>query len=308
MTDPYARALRSRPPAQAIHWVEQAVGHGARVTSVSRLSGGDSSALHALTVVRGGQPQRLVLRRFVRADWLAEEPDLAAHEAAALRLLEGAAVPAPRVIAVDEDGATSGGPSVLMTRLPGRTVLAPSDMESWLAQMAAILPHIHSVQPAPDSLPWTYEPYNDVPALRVPVWARRQGEWERALAVARSPAPPSAEHLIHRDYHAANVLWSRGGITGIVDWVNACRGPAGVDIGHCRRNLALLHSVAIADRFLDYCLGWAAYDPYWDILTLTDWLPDAGTYAGSRDVGIEVTAEAARARADEYVVSLVARL
>lgn len=278
------------------------------MTSVRRLRGGVSSAVHALTIERDSATKRLVLRRFVRTDWVAREPDIAKREAAALRLLDRRNIPAPRLLAVDEDGSASGVPSLLMTRLPGRTVLAPADEDSWLRQMADLLPPIHAIQPTVGDMPWTFAPYNDVASLKAPTWTRQPRAWERALAVARGPAPQAGRHLIHRDHHPANILWSRGRISGIVDWVNACRGPAGADIGHCRRNLALSHGVAVADRFLSYCLEWAEYDPYWDIIALTDWLPGGDTYAGWSDVGLHVKKRTVRARADEYAGSLVARL
>lgn len=300
--------LRVPPTPESLRWVESVIGPGAHVTSVRRLRGGVSSAVHALTVKQGGQTSRLVLRRFVRADWVAREPDIARREAAALRLLARSNVPAPRLIAVDEDNSTAGVPSVLMTRLPGRTVLASSDVDSWLQQMTDMLPRIHAARPTAAELPWRYEPYNDPATLRAPDWSKRPCDWEVALAVAKGNRPGDGEHLIHRDYHPANLLWLRSRISGVADWVNACRGPAGVDIGHCRRNLALLHGVAVADRFLDYCLDWAHYDPYWDIITLTDWLPEAETYAGWPDLGVDVTTANVRARADEYVASLIARL
>ena len=308
MPSPDERTLHVPPTPESLRWVEAAIGPGARALSVRRLRGGVSSAVHALVVEREAEIQHLVLRRFVRADWFAREPEIAQREAAALRLLEGTDVPAPHLIAVDEDGSASGVPSVLMTRLRGHIVLAPPDIDSWLRQIAEALPRIHGTRPSVDEMPWTYKPYNDVTSLDVPTWSARPAEWARALDVARGPSPPAAEHIIHRDYHPANILWSSGRITGIVDWVNACRGPAGMDIGHCRRNLALSHGIQAADRFLDYCLGWAAYHPYWDIMTLTDWLPSGDTYDGWTDLGLDVPVRTVRARADEYVASLVGRL
>jgi hypothetical protein len=48
-----------------------------------------SSAVHVVHLEdRSGERFRLVLRRYVREDWLAEEPDVAAREADALRILE----------------------------------------------------------------------------------------------------------------------------------------------------------------------------------------------------------------------------
>jgi len=46
----------------------------------------------------------LVLRRYVRDDWLAKEPDLATREADALRILEDSPLPVPRLVAVDPTG------------------------------------------------------------------------------------------------------------------------------------------------------------------------------------------------------------
>jgi aminoglycoside phosphotransferase (APT) family kinase protein len=104
----------------------------------------------------------------VRTDWLGREPDIASREAAALRLLEGTDVSAPCLIAVDADGSASGVPSVLMTRLRGRVVLAPPDIDSWLRQMAAALPRIHAARPSGSEMPWTYRPYNDISSLQIP--------------------------------------------------------------------------------------------------------------------------------------------
>jgi hypothetical protein len=59
----------------------------ARVVRFAALAGGTSSAMHAVDVRDvGGRTRRLVLRRFVRRDWLEEEPDAPRREAAALAL------------------------------------------------------------------------------------------------------------------------------------------------------------------------------------------------------------------------------
>ena len=115
------RLLRGAPPEPALAWCAAAVGPGARVERVAALDGGTSSAVHAVDVVdAGGRAHRLVLRRFVRADWLAREPDIARREGAALALLAGSEVPAPALVALDPDGREAGAPAVLMTRLAGR--------------------------------------------------------------------------------------------------------------------------------------------------------------------------------------------
>ena len=62
--------------------------------SARALHGGMSSAVHLLTTQHaGGQRHRAVLRRFVRPELNAEEPDIAGHEARALRVAEAVDVP-----------------------------------------------------------------------------------------------------------------------------------------------------------------------------------------------------------------------
>jgi hypothetical protein len=87
-----ATLLRGAPPERALRWVESRVGRGARAIKVRALDGGTSSAIHAVDVrTLSGPISRLVLRRFVRADWLAEEPDAPRREAEALRSFADAA-------------------------------------------------------------------------------------------------------------------------------------------------------------------------------------------------------------------------
>ena len=65
-----------------------------------------------------------------------------------------------------------------------------------------------------------------------------------------------------------------GVVSGIVDWPNTCLGPAGIDVGHCRVNLALLHGVEFADLFLEAYQRHATefiYDSYFDIVSIFDY-------------------------------------
>ena len=252
------QVLRGPLPARAIAWCERAA--GGRAAAVRALTGGASSAVHAVDLADG---RALVLRRFVRPEWLAEEPDIAEREAAALALVDRSTVPTPRLVAVDPTGAEAGDPAVLMTRLPGRVVWRPDDLDGFLRGLAALLPAIHATPVDGAALP-DYEPY----ALEThapPGWSRRPEVWERAFAIFDGPAPAGARLLIHRDFHPGNVLWADGGVSGVVDWASAEIGAPAADIGHCRWNLARALSLDAADRFLALT-GVADYDPYWDVV------------------------------------------
>jgi hypothetical protein len=126
------RLLRGPVPEQALRWAAAAVGPGSRVRVTEPLAGGMSSAVHALDIEdAAGRIHELVLRRFVRLDWLAEEPDLSDREATALSLVEASLVPTPRLVAASAD-------AVLMTRLPGQVEWDPP-----LRRLAELLPLIH---------------------------------------------------------------------------------------------------------------------------------------------------------------------
>ena len=301
-------AIPRRLPDQAREWVARAIGDGAHVVSTRRLrGGGGSSDVRALVIEdQRGRRKRLVLRRYIKAEWLAVEPDLAAREARVLQYLaaiEG--VPVPGVVAVDEDGSEAGAPSVLVTLVPGRLDLAPRD-DRWFERLAALLPPLHAA-PVPESLQ-PYRPYFHPERLEVPEWTHRSDAWGRALAIVRERAsgdPSDSPRFVHRDFHPGNVLWSRGRVTGVVDWTNASAGPPAVDVAHCRTNLVIMHGLPAAERFREAHEGLtsAKHDPYYDLSDVFDMAPfdhvhDVWRLAGVPDL------ETVRARVDEYVVRL----
>jgi aminoglycoside phosphotransferase (APT) family kinase protein len=272
------RLLRGRPPASALRWCAAAVGRGATVIDVRPLAGGTSSAVHALDVRDArGAVRRLVLRRFVRADWLALEPDLAVREAAALTVAAAVAVPTPLLVADDPDGAHAGVPAILMTRLEGAVVWRPADAESFLRHLAAILPALHGA-PLPE--PPTLRPYSPY-GLRIsgpPPWSGRPAMWRRALAAFREPPPRARRCFIHRDFHPGNVLWRAGTVCGLVDWASASVGDPDADVGHCRMNLARVLGLEAANRFLALhrsVAGAGDYHPFWDIAAALGGFEDA---------------------------------
>lgn len=299
---------------KTLRWVEEREGQGAKVVSAASLKGGISSAVYGLKIKQGDTCHDSVLRQFTNAEWLREEPELAWHETAALQAAWAAGLPSPRWLACDPDGGACGLPTVLMTRLPGRVVLAPADLSGWLEGLARTLAEIHAADVPP--IGWSYFTYNEVSRLIVPEWTRVPEAWRRIIDRVQGPPPSYRPQFIHRDYHPTNVLWQEGQVSGVVDWVNACMGPAGIDTGHCRLNLVQMYGVAAADAFLD-CYRFAtqqfgcdANDPYWDMLCLIEMLPGPPeVYQGWPDLGLDaLSPELIARRLDEYAESLVRKL
>lgn len=255
-----------------LRWVARQFGRGARIVSVRRLRGGSSTAIHAVDIEdRQGRRHALVLRRFIRPNW--KYPGLPRREANVLEQLERAGYPAPRLIAFDAEPAECDARALLMTRLPGRVELAPKNMTAWLRQMAAALPPVHDVPIGTGLRP--YRPYSAPRTLDVPAWSQEPKAWRAVLGLARSPQPRTRPRFIHRDYHPGNILWQRGRLSGVIDWINAAAGPPGIDIAHCRVNLVRLHGIRVADRFLaEYAsvtgTSVSDYQPYWDAIALVD--------------------------------------
>jgi aminoglycoside phosphotransferase (APT) family kinase protein len=261
----------SRPPAELIAWVEQVLGSGARVAGWTRLTGGLTSMVHALTVERTGARERYVLRWWEPdsewQQWILRAVPL---ETAVLMKLERSGIPVPRVIASTTD-AVLGGPAVLMTRLPGEVQLMPDDRERWLRAMAQMLARIHAL--AIDEKP--FASWLDRQHWSPPPDASRPGVWAQAIALVAEERAPTRTCFLHRDYQHFNLLWSRERLTGVVDWSEACVGPPEIDVGHCRLNLTVLFSADVADRFREMYEAESGYkvDAPWDVHALLSYGP-----------------------------------
>ena len=301
------------PSAATLRWVADALGAGAKIKRLRRLAGATSSVLHKIEADYKGRSVEFVLRQFFDAEWLKLEPDLARHEASNLERARAVELPTPELIAFDESGAACGGvPSTLTTFLPGSVELQPEDFAGWLRGLAEAALRVHSVEA--EDYGWRFYHYTDVSSLEPPRWSSVPELWERAIETANGRWPDARACFIHRDYHPNNVLWQKGRVSGLVDWVNACRGVANFDVAWCRQNLVQLYGVEAADRFLaDYgALAGARFDyhPFWDLLAATEFLPGPpGVYPGWLDFGIRhLDAKIILERADAYLVSIMARL
>jgi aminoglycoside phosphotransferase (APT) family kinase protein len=148
-----------------------------------------SSAMHLLTVRgSGAQRRQAVLRRYVRPELNADEPDIAVREAQALSVAESVVVPTPSLLAIDPAGGEAGAPAVLMSRLPGRVEWWPADIDRWLRGLAGVLPHIHASPLPPAGVLRRFAPYPQT-SYRPPGWARYPAVWERAAEISQGPVP-----------------------------------------------------------------------------------------------------------------------
>jgi len=273
-------------PERTVEWLRSVLGSTARVHEIATLPD-TSHTNHRLRIQSPeGAELELLLRRYTDVELLASDPwHSPTDEVAALRALEHADLPVPRLIAEDASGDLCEVPTLLLTWVPGHPPGTPDDLDAFARRLAEPLPAIHAVDVPPSIR--AYEPYfvSDgftVADLRPPAWALDTRTWERAFEVVASEPPETPTRFIHRDYHHGNTVWEHGVLTGVVDWTTGCVGPPGIDLAQARINLAWDFDLAMADGFLD---AWRALDPgldhhpYWDVLDAVDWLGD-GTAPG----------------------------
>lgn len=124
-----------------------------------------------------------MLRRYVRADQVADDPAVAAHEAAVLELVERIAIPTPRLIGVDPTGEHAGTPAVLMTELAGQPQWAAN--RRWMRQLVEVLIEVHAIDAVAVRPFAVYARESYV----LPKWATKPTVWERAIGRERVVGP-----------------------------------------------------------------------------------------------------------------------
>lgn len=281
--------------------MERSAGRGYRIVRVRRLTGGIETATHELTLRRSDDadtsPLKLVLRRPHLAS-VARDPDRTARiaEALAHAAIHAPSLPIPEVVAHD-------GGALLMRKLPGRIELTPKSSRSWLQQLADTLRTIHGIPLMPHAPTWSEPP--ELGDRRPPPWSEHPHLWDQALErVAAGPPPPADGELsfVHGDFQHFNLLWSRGRLTGIVDWSAYDTHQRSRDAGHCRLNLAILYGADVANDFARrYGLP---VDPWWDLFETVIFLPSWGDtitrQVGNR-LGAPVDVDAIHRRVDEHL-------
>ncbi|MDG4861540.1 aminoglycoside phosphotransferase family protein [Streptomyces sp. T-3] len=303
-------------------WVRRHLEAGERIVGAEALHGGTTADMRRLTIgMRDGGTRHLVLRSFVDPTRQGPADDLMHREADALTTLTGTGMPAPRLVAVDPTAAHCEYPSLLMTHLPGRTVLDDEGLGTRLPLLARQLVAVHSVRPA--VRPRQYLALTTADTVVIPE-GTDAAVWAAAIDVIRKPAPRYEGRFLHRDFQPGNVLFdvlaedpagaAGARITGVVDWAAASWGPADLDVAHCSTNLALLHGPVWGLRFTEAyqeaggMLASAADERlYWQVrepLAFSEevqWLAQPWREAGRTELTTRVVEE----RLDAYVASLM---
>jgi aminoglycoside phosphotransferase (APT) family kinase protein len=279
-------------------WVSNEVGPGARVISVTDLTQvGYGSGPWRFEVALGSSTIRLILHAAPERDRSAIfEFDV--HRAA-LELASSAGIQAPRFVAMDT-GSVDGRVVLLQTALPGNSRIPQRPDPVRLRTLGRALGSIHGVFPGNDSgLPRRSRSLEGVDFSVIPVPASSADLFARAHVLTDDASPaPGKTVFVHGDLWQGNTMWESGVYQGAIDWDCAGVGPAGIDLGSLRLDVAVMYGSTAAD---EVSAGWkesTGRSPedvaYWDVVSclcsppdLSYWLPNFH-HQGRTDLSLDL--------------------
>ena len=299
------------PTADTLSWAARSVGPRAHVRTAEPLS--DRSASWRLDLA-GTEIATVVLRAGDPTDHVARQR--IAAEVAALTAADSR-VPAPRLIATDVTGDEASQLAIVSTFLEGSSAVPRTVDDEHLRTLGRAVALLAGIDPGEQA---RLLPPCDRPLQGVDFRALRAAgdstplldEAEQAIAAAAVPAHRQA--LVHGDCWQGNMMWRGETFVGFVDWESAGRGPAGIDLGYLRMDVAVHFGPERIDAVL---AGWLDADgprladlAYWDVLAglctpadLRAWVPVLAG-AGRADLDADIVS----ARRDRFLVDALARL
>jgi aminoglycoside phosphotransferase (APT) family kinase protein len=281
------------------------------------MRGGISSSVYLVKIRTSDGDRRAVVVRRYGEYWQRTDPAASGREFKLLTELAETSFPAPKPLLLDAEGGLFGAPTVVMTRLPGRPLLAPADLRGYLEQMATRLAELHAVPTTgldflPDQRTMVNRTLGSRPATDDPlqhaVWDAALDEWARVAQL------PHRHVLVHGDYWPGNLLWLRGRLVGVVDWEQPRLGDPTKDVATCRGDLAVLFGMPAADDFLalyEAAAGQAVtYLRFWDLWISTEAVREMPDWAVAyRVLGRpDLTSELATGRIRQFARAAVERL
>lgn len=215
----------------------------APVARVRWLGGGIGSATHTVTYEDGFS---VVMKRYP------SDPDSVHCEWERLTFAHAARLPVPEPLGVDLGGDWFGCPTVVMSRMPGRAELAPSNHVRYVREVVAALGQVHAVDVSRATGSVVTPHFVDT---WVPPDEPSEGVLDASVAdrllttlVAAHPWTTADQRVFnHGDFHPGNLLWSRGRLTGIVDWSGARVGYRAGDVAYFANEAELLLGAEVGD-------------------------------------------------------------
>jgi aminoglycoside phosphotransferase (APT) family kinase protein len=297
------------PSDQVLRWAAQAIGGTSVVSAESLSSGSDhrDSGTFRLRVEGASAGTTDVILKVMVPIWI--NARMVRTNARALQLAETYGLPAPRLIAADLDGSTSGTVATLETFLPGNSDVPRTASPARLREAGAAIARVHTFEhPIEPDLPHRPRPC----AVDDRAAERRRGLMpttpllQQADEQVRSHRVQSAESVfLHGDVWAGNMLWDEDRCVALIDWKTAGVGDPGVDLGSLRMQMALSYGQEAPAHVLE---GWqeqagrtATAVPYWDAVAALNTPTVLQGWLAFADDGSPLDASAVTERRDTFL-------
>jgi aminoglycoside phosphotransferase (APT) family kinase protein len=239
--------------------------------------------MHSINITeRSGTKLRIVVRRF-NDYWAKNEPQVAPREFQILTPWKKPASPPLVLYGSTQTAIPSGTPTIVQTWLSGRANIAPTNLDTYLHRLAEALAQLHLANF--DSSDTSHlkkkslELAEDTKSEKLIARCLTHPAGEQILKTLDESFPTmSTPRLIHNDFWPGNRVWSRGNLTGIVDWEVPVLSEPAFDVAYCRMDLTFIFGSAAADQFRSHyetVSGVRLIAPhFWDLLVATQELPD----------------------------------
>ena len=301
----HGRFLRSRPDRTGLRGLVEHLEPGAMVAGIRRLKGGLEASTHRVDLItRAGARRPIVVRRFnSAARWY--DPARLVNEEATLASLVGTGVPAPECLLVDEAGSWLGTPAMVQTCLPGGPA-PPGRWVEWAPRLLEAMARLHEVPAVVEAEPWLSGWRTGTPptSLAGDPWLERV--WPVIEAHRPALEASTSGVLVHHDLHPGNTLWSRGRVTGIVDWPMAGAGFPAYDRAYLRLDVSICLGLDAGDAFRSHE---ADDSPVWDLVVGLRALPHPDLWVSVyNEIGAPVTVPEGRDRLAAWFERAMAQL
>lgn len=206
------------------------------------LSGGASTGMTAFSVMRPNGKQKKLVKR--GSEELKQPYKLDTHLANEFKLLQilqadGFAVSTPYYL--DESGDIFSSPYLVIEYIDGEMILAPSNVDNCIRQMAAQLAEINQYDVSSvdlSFLPSQTDMISTMIAKHAEIGTSVHSVCTREILDTIWPIPQhNAPGLVHGDYWLGNVLWKDGKIAAVLDWEFATLGDPLFDLAYGRLDL-----------------------------------------------------------------------
>ena len=230
---------------------------GAALRSARRLTGGVSAQVYALEVAHSSGALAQVV---VREHSSVESHYTAELEFLLLRALHSLDLPVPQPILFDAGCTLAANPFVIMTAIPGSSVIPTGEAFEYIDEMASQLFRIHQapIQNLP-TLPSRLDPLPEV--FEYLPTAAEWGGLKARLRALTDTGFKGAPCLLHGDYWAQNLLWEQGRITGVLYWEDAAIGDPLSDVAGASVELRYLFGREGMQRFIAAYSALSSVDP-----------------------------------------------